>query len=46
MGYMVSYWWDSVAQPVVVFYWVVEVVFWRGKSDNAMLGKSMLVGCV
>ena len=30
---------------VVVLSWVVGVVFNRGNSDNAMLGKSFL-GCV
>ena len=30
---------------VVFFSWVVGVVSMRGKSDKAMLGESVLLGC-
>ena len=53
VGSMVSLWWYSVSQStaeellrVVVISWVVGVVSSRGKSDKAMFGESVLIGCV
>ena len=53
VGSMVGCWWDIVAQATAaallgftVLSWVVGVVSRMGESEKAMLGESVLVGCV
>ena len=53
VGSMVGCWWDIVAQEtaaallgLVVLSWVVGLVSRMGESEKAMLGESVLVGCV
>ena len=50
---MVSCWWASVDHAntatslgVVFFFWVVGMVSRRVNPDKAVLGESVLVGCV